>query len=885
MSLLEILDALLFKPLLMIFEFIWSLVSILTDSKGVAIIVLSLTINLLVLPLYLRADAMQEEERQMEKKLQKGVEHIKKTFRGDEQMMILRTYYKQNNYKPTYVFRSAASLFLELPFFIAAYRFLSGLTTLNGASFGPISDLSLPDGMLKIAYFPINILPFIMTAVNLISCILFTKDSPKKEKRQLYYMALFFLVALYLSPSGLVFYWTLNNIFSLVKTIIYKLKKPKKTPTVKVIKEKANVSAFLSGGVFLSMLMGVLIPSAVIKSSPQEFLISTLFYHPIWYIVCSFCIAFGLFVLWMGVFYWISSPSVRLVFDRFIWILSGIAIINYMFFNKNFGNLSASLKYENTFTYTISEKLLNLIIIIIAAIIFYIFYNLFKKRIHDILIIGIIAFVIMSASNISYINSSIKNIYDYGSIESSGFTLSRTGKNVVIIMLDRAMGEQVPFIFDERPELKEQFDGFTYYSNTISFSDCTNIAIPALLGGYEYTPIELNRRDDEPLEEKHNEALKVMPVLFDENGYEVTVINPVYANYQWIPDTTIYDDYPDISCYLDSSINHSSNTTLNLGFLENNKRNFFCYGMLKTMPWCIQNLIYDNGNYNQSIIIFNQNIVTDFTNTVKSSFSYNGQYASSALEAEGLDYNFMNRYAVLQNLPENTKIANADINTFLFISNDITHDPMLLQEPNYVPSARVNNTGYETSPLRRVLDGRILELEDTDQMKSYHTNMAALIQLGNWFDYLREANVYDNTRIILVSDHGRMLFSLEELNLNEDFCLSSFYPLLMVKDFGSNGFYTSDEFMTNADVPVLAMDGIIDNPINPFTGNIINSDEKTAHDQYIIDSDYRNTFNFNVNFNNGNTFNPTDWYSIHDNIWDKNNWTFIAEDDVLKSYD
>ena len=39
-------------------------------------------------------------------------------------------------------------------------------------------------------------------------------------------MALFVLFFLYSSPSGLVFYWTLNNVFSLVKTVFYKLKHP-----------------------------------------------------------------------------------------------------------------------------------------------------------------------------------------------------------------------------------------------------------------------------------------------------------------------------------------------------------------------------------------------------------------------------------------------------------------------------------------------------------------------------------------------------------------------------------------------------------------------------------------------------------------------------------
>lgn len=65
-----------------------------------------------------------------------------------------------------------------------------------------------------------------MTAVNLVSCIIFTKGATPKTKIQLYVMAVFFLFFLYTSPAGLVFYWTLNNIFSLIKTIFYKLKHP-----------------------------------------------------------------------------------------------------------------------------------------------------------------------------------------------------------------------------------------------------------------------------------------------------------------------------------------------------------------------------------------------------------------------------------------------------------------------------------------------------------------------------------------------------------------------------------------------------------------------------------------------------------------------------------
>ena len=128
--------------------------------------------------------------------------------------------------------KGATSLFLEIPFFIAAYKFLSGLQLLNGVSFGPIADLGRPDGLLVIGGMHINLLPIIMTAINLVSCVIFTKGSLLKTKIQLYSMAIFFLVFLYTSPAGLVFYWTLNNTFSLVKTIFYKLKNPGKVLSI-----------------------------------------------------------------------------------------------------------------------------------------------------------------------------------------------------------------------------------------------------------------------------------------------------------------------------------------------------------------------------------------------------------------------------------------------------------------------------------------------------------------------------------------------------------------------------------------------------------------------------------------------------------------------------
>ena len=65
-------------PLELFFEIVFVIANRLIGNLGLSIIVLSLVMNFLVLPLYKRADAMQEEQRETEKRLKKWGTHIKK---------------------------------------------------------------------------------------------------------------------------------------------------------------------------------------------------------------------------------------------------------------------------------------------------------------------------------------------------------------------------------------------------------------------------------------------------------------------------------------------------------------------------------------------------------------------------------------------------------------------------------------------------------------------------------------------------------------------------------------------------------------------------------------------------------------------------------------
>ena len=222
MSIGGIIYKLIIGPLELLFEVVFVIATKLVSHPAYAIIVLSLVMNILVLPLYKRADAIQEEERERAKRMRPWIDHIKRTFKGDERFMMLQTYYRQNDYKPTQVFRGSISLFLEIPFFIAAFHFLSNLEMIKGVSFGPIADLGAPDALISIGGMSVNVLPILMTLINVISAAVYMKGFPLSSKIQTYGIAAIFLVLLYNAPAGLAFYWTLNNIFSLGKNIVMK---------------------------------------------------------------------------------------------------------------------------------------------------------------------------------------------------------------------------------------------------------------------------------------------------------------------------------------------------------------------------------------------------------------------------------------------------------------------------------------------------------------------------------------------------------------------------------------------------------------------------------------------------------------------------------------
>ena len=428
------------------------------------------------------------------------------------------------------------------------------------------------------------------------------------------------------------------------------------------------------------------------------------------------------------------------------------------------------------------------------------------------------------------------------------FNLSTQGQNVVVIMLDRGIGPFIPYMMEENPTLAQQLDGFTYYSHTASYGAFTNFATPSLYGGYDYTPEAMNARSEEYLVEKHNEALKVVPTIMAEAGYEVSLVDPSYANYKWTPDISIYDDIEGVTAYIGTG--KFDKTESHIENIDIRKHNLFFFSVMKTMPVFLQAPIYDNGLYNTTP----EPVVTDETSEVP--------------------YSFMSDYNMLCSMDTMTNITNDDRNTYFFMRNDVTHEPIILQEPDFVPVNEPDNSAYYQDDIKVITDGTNTKtLKGTYAISHYHANMAALIQLGNWFDSLREVGVYDNTRIILVSDHGRNLNVFDQTGSVMMKNIEFYLPMLLVKDFNATGFTVDSSYMTNADLAALTMEGLIDDPINPFTGNPITTDGKyPQEEQYVIISQ-----DWDTSKNNGKQYMPSMWATYTGDIRDPKNWTFYEE--------
>ena len=842
-------------PIEIFIETVFSLSMKIFSNPGIAIIFVSLLVQTLVLPLYKRADALQEADRKKQQEMKRWVDHIKKTFKKDERFMMLSEYYRQNDYEPVMALRGSLPLLLQVPFFIAAYHYLSSLELLKGTSFLMIKDLGSPDALLTLnlagTSVSINLLPILMTAINLVSGAIYTRGFSLKEKLQLYITALVFLVLLYTSPAGLVFYWTLNNLFSLIKNIVMKLLR---LPAVTEDKEEKKESGekrrlqnalFLTAALSLTFLCGMWIPGAAVSDSPLEFLIRGHFVDPLLFVFESFAIAGGIFLLWFGLFYLLADDRKKHLFPAAMTIMLFCGLVQMFLFSRRLGNMSNIMVYDFEPQSSVRICLLNLAVLITAAAVTIFLlhrFPVFVQRAMGILLVGMIAisaFNLVKAEKTINANDYVKDDAAYTEAYPS-YTLSKNGRNVIVIMLDRALGGYVPYIMEEFPEIKKAFDGFTYYPNTYSYGACTLTGGPALYGGYDFNPFVLEE-DMEHLQEKLDASIRFLPYNFSKAGFDCNVFDPPdYADLSGTGLQGFFEGIENTHAYDTGGVFKSPEQALeDYEYLHKwSEHNYIRHSIYLLVPNVLRSILYDNGNYLSQDRVRQDQTLSDEVRSME-------LVSGMAEISEG----------------------NED-NLFVY-TNLAAHSYAELQLPGFTFEDDVDNSGLiDEWNSSLTADGAmpIDDMTDKDRFKSYCANVAALREVGKWMDRLREQGVYDNTRIILTADHGFYVFAFPQMIYEGGTSFEQFNPLFMVKDFGADTFETSETLMSNADTCAIAMEGIIEKPVNPLNGQSaqITPPETDGVIQVSDDREYGEL--------------KKRLYEFHDDVRDPENWTVEFSD-------
>lgn len=187
-------------------------------SPGIALIILSIVINAIYIPISIYAKKIEVKEREKQKLIKEEVKEVKKQYKGEEAFRKIEAIYKKHNFSIFLSFRANLSLLVMIPFFIAAVMTLNENQVFSNESFLIINDLSKQDGIL----FGINLLPFLMTIINIISIKYICPEKPlfSKDNSLLIILALLFLVYLYNKSSALLLYWTCNNLIFLIRILV-----------------------------------------------------------------------------------------------------------------------------------------------------------------------------------------------------------------------------------------------------------------------------------------------------------------------------------------------------------------------------------------------------------------------------------------------------------------------------------------------------------------------------------------------------------------------------------------------------------------------------------------------------------------------------------------
>jgi YidC/Oxa1 family membrane protein insertase len=215
-------------PLETVLKWFLSVFYKLIPNYGIAIILVTLLVKLLLFPLTKKGS---EATLRMQT-LSPKIKEIQEKYKDNAAQMNAKMaeLYKTEGYNPL---SGCFPMLIQFPIFIAMYNLFNNHFDLRGAMFIPgwIPDLSVPESIFNFAPYQlpflgwsdIRLLPFIYVGSQLLyGKITQTPDQQANSqmKMMLYVMPVMFFFILYNVPSGLTVYWIMSNLLSLIQQLL-----------------------------------------------------------------------------------------------------------------------------------------------------------------------------------------------------------------------------------------------------------------------------------------------------------------------------------------------------------------------------------------------------------------------------------------------------------------------------------------------------------------------------------------------------------------------------------------------------------------------------------------------------------------------------------------
>ncbi len=473
-----------------------------------------------------------------------------------------------------------------------------------------------------------------------------------------------------------------------------------------------------------------------------------------------------------------------------------VAFINFFILTEDYGQLQTLQLNDNTLQIGMRGLLKDLTGITLSLIIIII---CIKKRWIKFLINGfyILSFAMFAVFGYYYfttpenkiINTALSEKVKLPEYHDRLWRFSKTKQNVVGFFFDAFTGDHLLRILEDDPTLREKLDGFIYFPDTVAPGACTALSTASIYGGAAYKPNTLNKaQPDKLITEKYADAFAFYPNVFSEKNYDTVIAGMSVLR-------------KDQSKYLENKIKNLDSALLIYDAVWGYDYVPYWLQWATQRGFSLQN--QDQQEYISRFSIFMALLrASPFTIRYR---LYRAALSLKIMESVlsiGLKNWFLPNIAAIQFMGDFAHVDD-DAPAFKMIYSCLSHVPWFMPSDDLFP---VVDPYPDTNGQTVLVNGVFPE--------HYYTEKHIIYFLADFIASLKKLGIYDNTRIVVVSDHD----FADSWKLQQNY--TTFYDntmigtarpnsLLMFKDFNSHSpLKISDAFMSIEDTPSLLMDGI-----------------------------------------------------------------------------